>query len=83
MLGYGGGGMSCNGGYNFTTLIALILIVLVFGNKSYGRKGGSVDGHDGGYTGGLDKSILFIIAFFFLACGCGSCGRGVGFGGAY
>lgn len=67
------GGVSTGfGGYNFTTLIALILIVLVFGSKQGGKYGKGY-----GWSGGvLDNSILFIIAFFFLACGCG--GRGFG-----
>lgn len=66
MVGYGGG-MFSNGGYNFTTLVALILIVLTFGNK---KGTGTADGSGNGQRM-IDKSILFIIAFFFLACGCG------------
>lgn len=65
--GFAGGTTAFSGGgYNFTTLVALILIVLVFGHKSYGK-----DGCRDGHGGTIDKSILFIIAFFFLACGCG------------
>lgn len=71
-FGSGFGGAFTGGGYNFTTLVALILIVLVFGNKGRYGKGGA-----GGWRDGvLDNGILFIIAFFFLACGCGKVGTG-------
>lgn len=65
---YGTGNTGC---FSFATLIILILIVLQFSKKR-----GYSGGEDGEYKDGsiIDNSILFIIAFFFLVCGCG-CGR--------
>lgn len=69
-----GAGAPCGRGYNFTTLVALILIVLTFSNRGLGeRDGGARDGF-------ANKGILFIIAFFFLACGCGGGCGWTGFG---
>lgn len=56
------------GGVNFTTLIILILIVLQFNKKNK-----NADEYDDDYEHDnqlIDNGILFIIAIFFLACGC-------------
>jgi hypothetical protein len=79
-MGYGmTGGTTAfaGGGFNFTTLVALILIILVFGN-CYGK--GSCGSGKGWGSNLCNQGILFIIAFFFLACGCGG-GKGWGVGG--
>lgn len=73
------------GCFSFATLILLILIVLQFSNKKYGKNNSNDDDDDYygdrkhgdnkkyGYQDGniIDNSILFIIAFFLLVCGCG------------
>ncbi|MCM1990475.1 hypothetical protein KDK92_12155 [Oceanirhabdus seepicola] len=82
-------GRSC---CSFPSLIILILILLFFG-----REFGGLDHHGGGRTGvdacGCEKrpvkddkcfaGIVFIITLYFLSCGCGGFGRGIGGYGGY
>ncbi|WBW98922.1 hypothetical protein [Oceanirhabdus sp. W0125-5] len=82
-----GGNYYSRGCCTFPSLIILILVLLFFGREFGGC------GHHGGCRAGVDPcgcekrpvkddkcfaGIIFIITLYFLSCGCGGFGRGIG-----
>lgn len=89
------GGLGSGSGFNFSYILILLLIALQFGRR---RDLPMVDrcsdgvvsdpGIGGGFLGEnrglIDNSVLFILAFYLLVCGCciggGGCGGNAGCG---